>query len=68
MFFGRVAVRTVSVKPLALLKTLPQTTVELEFSGLFLDLSLFETYEGWEKSLKFSLSLLYSLILFHIEV
>lgn len=48
-----------SVKPPALLKTLPQTSVEVEFSALFLDLSLlFETSEEWEKSLNFSFSLL----------
>lgn len=57
MIFGRLAVCTVSLKPPALLKTLVRTPVELEFSGLFLDLSLlFETSEGWEKSMKFSLS------------
>lgn len=68
-FFGRLAVRTVSVKPPALLKTVLQTPVESEFSGLFLDLSLlFETSEGWEKSLKFYVSLLYSLTLFHVKV
>lgn len=58
-FFGRVAARTVSIKPPALLKTLPQTSVEVEFSALFLDVSLlFETSEEWEKSLNFSLSIL----------
>lgn len=57
MIFDRLAVHIVSVKPPAPLKTLPRTPVELEFSGLFLDLSLlFETSEGWKKSMKFSLS------------
>lgn len=66
LFFGRLAVRTVNLKPSALLKTLPQTPVKLEFSALFLDLSLlFETSEEWEKSLKFSLSLLFSNLVPH---
>lgn len=68
-FFGRVAARTVGVKPPALLKTPPQTSVEVEFSALFLDLLLlFETSEEWEKSLNYSFSLFYSLTLFHIKV
>lgn len=35
-FFCRLVVRTVGIKPPPLLKTLPRTPVELEFSGLFL--------------------------------